>query len=161
MRTRVSTNGRRVVCQHVVGAGRERPRNSAHAKRVTKESLCVCLHLSALLLRFLTVLIMSSDASSGVVDRVSSFISENKKVVLVGAALTVAAVGAGVYFASTSRGSGEPDAEKAERKKKKSKSSKKKKTVKDTDGPILEEVKPKVEEVPEGTWLSSCPSCPY
>ncbi|KAK7681841.1 hypothetical protein QCA50_015188 [Cerrena zonata] len=92
---------------------------------------------------------MSSDASSGVVDRVSSFISENKKVVLVGAALTVAAVGAGVYFASTSRGSGEPDAEKADRKKKKSKSSKKKKTVKDTDGPILEEVKPKVEEIPE------------
>ena len=98
---------------------------------------------------------MASDAPSGVVDRVSSFISENKKVVLVGAALTVAAVGAGVYFASSSRGGGEPDAEKADRKKKKSKSSKKKKTVKDADGPILEEIAPKVQEVPEGTCLNA------
>lgn len=97
--------------------------------------------------------IMPSHASSGVVDRVSSFVSENKKVVLVGAALTVAAVGAGVYFASTSRGGGDPDVERADRKKKKSKSSKKKKTAKDADGPILEEVKQKVEEAPEGTWL--------
>ena len=72
-----------------------------------------------------------------------------------GAALTVAAVGAGVYFASSSRGGGESDAEKADRKKKKSKSSKKKKTVKDTDGPILEEIAPKVQEVPEGTCLNT------
>ncbi|CAL1702609.1 unnamed protein product [Somion occarium] len=90
----------------------------------------------------------ASESSAGVVDRVSSFVSEHKKAVIVGAAVAVAAVGAGVYFASTSRGGGAPDAEKGERKKKKNKS-KKRKAAKDADRPILEEIEPKVQEVPE------------
>lgn len=97
---------------------------------------------------------MSSPASStsqGVVDRVQAFVSENKRVILIGAALTAVAIGGAAYYASTS-GGGDPS-DKAERKKDKKKG-KKRKTVKDDDGPILEEVTPspapKVSEEPEG-----------
>ncbi|KAI0077999.1 ADP/ATP carrier receptor [Panus rudis PR-1116 ss-1] len=92
----------------------------------------------------------SSTTSPGVVDRVQNFVSENKKVVLVGAAIAVAAVGASVYFASTSRsaagegGAAGGDVEKGEKKKKK-KSGKKKKAAKDSE-PLLEEIAPKAEE---------------
>ncbi|KAI0795831.1 ADP/ATP carrier receptor [Abortiporus biennis] len=86
----------------------------------------------------------TSASSQTVVDRVQTFVAENKKVVLLGAALTVAAIGGAAYYASTSRTQG-GDVEKGEKKKDKKKG-KKKRGGKDSDGPILEEVKPKVEE---------------
>ncbi|KAH8105230.1 hypothetical protein BXZ70DRAFT_1004749 [Cristinia sonorae] len=93
----------------------------------------------------------SSTSSEGVVDRVQAFVAENKRAVLVGAALTVAAIGGAAYYASTSRRPGDGDAEKGERKrdKKKGKSSKKQKSAKDEDGPLLEETEPKVSETKE------------
>ncbi|CCL98887.1 uncharacterized protein FIBRA_00894 [Fibroporia radiculosa] len=95
---------------------------------------------------------MSSSTSQGVVERVQSFVSENKRAVLIGAAAAVVAIGGVAYYASTSRGPGGGDAEKGEYKKDKkkgSKSSKKRKTVKDADGPILEERSPRVADVAE------------
>ncbi|KII84825.1 hypothetical protein PLICRDRAFT_94959 [Plicaturopsis crispa FD-325 SS-3] len=85
---------------------------------------------------------MSSFDSStqSLVDRVQSFISENRRAVLIGTAAAVVAVGGAAYYASTSRG---PDDD-SERRKKKGSSSKKRKTVKDKDGPLLEERSPKV-----------------
>lgn len=83
----------------------------------------------------------SSDSSTqSLVDRVQSFISENRRAVLIGTAAAVVAVGGAAYYASTSRG---PDDD-SERRKKKGSSSKKRKTVKDKDGPLLEERSPKV-----------------
>ncbi|KZT66949.1 TPR-like protein [Daedalea quercina L-15889] len=89
----------------------------------------------------------SSTSSQGVVERVQSFVSENRRAVLIGTAAAVVAIGGVAYYASTSRGpgaGGDGDAEKGERKKDKKKS-KKRKTVKDKDGPILEERTPKTE----------------
>ncbi len=81
----------------------------------------------------------SSETATGIVERVQMFVAENKKAVLVGTAVAAVAVGGAVYYASSSKGSGD--------KKKRGKSSgtapKKKKTVKDRDGPLLEERKPK------------------
>lgn len=95
----------------------------------------------------------SSTSSQGVVDRVQSFVSENKRAILIGTAAALVAIGGVAYYASTSRGpGGEGDAEKGERKKDKkktSKSSKKRKSVKDKDGPILEERSPKVADESE------------
>ncbi|KAL6303601.1 ADP/ATP carrier receptor [Sparassis latifolia] len=88
---------------------------------------------------------MSSSTSQGVVDRVQHFVSENKRTLIIGTAAIVVAIGGVAYLASTSRSS-QGDAEKGERKKDKKKSSKKRKTVKDQDGPILEERSPKVAE---------------
>ncbi|TCD70393.1 TOM (translocase of outer membrane) complex component [Steccherinum ochraceum] len=86
----------------------------------------------------------ASTSSDGVVERVQNFVAENKRAVLLGAALTVAAIGGVAYYASTSRRSDDGDPEKGDRKKKKaSKSSKKTKSGKDEDGPLLEEAKPK------------------
>ncbi|KAF6756591.1 ADP/ATP carrier receptor [Ephemerocybe angulata] len=99
-------------------------------------------------------------ATSSVVERVQNFVSENKKAILLTAA--AAAIGAAgvAYYASTSRprpplgdvekGDGS-DASSSSGKKKKSKSGKKKKSKKDDSGPILEERKPKVATVSEGT----------
>ena len=84
---------------------------------------------------------MSSTSSQGVVDRVQAFVSEHKHAVLLATAAAVVAVGGVAYYASTSRGP-DGDVEKGEGKKDKKKS-KKRKTVKDDDGPILEERKPK------------------
>ncbi|KAI0942715.1 hypothetical protein AcW1_003272 [Taiwanofungus camphoratus] len=103
----------------------------------------------------------SSTSSQGVVDRVQSFVSENKRAILIGTAAALVAIGGVAYYASTSRGpGGEGDAEKGERKKDKkktSKSSKKRKSVKDKDGPILEERSPKVadESEPEDARLTA------
>ena len=83
----------------------------------------------------------SSTTSQGVVDRVQNFVSENKHAILIATAAAVVAVGGVAYYASTSRAPG-GDVEKAEGRKDKKKS-KKRKTVKDDDGPILEERKPK------------------
>ncbi|KAI0922458.1 hypothetical protein AcV7_005987 [Taiwanofungus camphoratus] len=103
----------------------------------------------------------SSTSSQGVVDRVQSFVSENKRAILIGTAAALVAIGGVAYYASTSRGpGGEGDAEKGERKKDKKKtrkSSKKRKSVKDKDGPILEERSPKVadESEPEDARLTA------
>ncbi|KAG6895158.1 hypothetical protein C0992_002875 [Termitomyces sp. T32_za158] len=93
---------------------------------------------------------MASSESSTFLDRAQSFISENKRVILIGAAAALAVGGVAYYASSSSRPRAQPDLEKGTRKEKKkgSKGGKKKKTVKDVDGPILEEIvppKPKVE----------------
>ncbi|KAE9394939.1 mitochondrial outer membrane translocase receptor TOM70 [Gymnopus androsaceus JB14] len=86
---------------------------------------------------------MSSSESSAatLVERVQNFVSENKQAILIGTAAAAIAVGGVAYYASTSS-SGSTDLEKGEKKDRKKK---KKKTVNDTDGPILEERKPKVQ----------------
>lgn len=89
----------------------------------------------------------SSEPTASLVERVQGFVSENKSAILIGAAAAIV-VGGGAYYASTSskpRGTG--DLEKADRKerKKAGKTGKKKKTLKDKDGPILEEREGKVE----------------
>lgn len=92
---------------------------------------------------------MASSEPSSFLDRAQSFISENKRVILIGAAAALAVGGVAYYASSSSRPHAQPDVEKGTRKeKKKGKGNKKKKSVKDVDGPILEEIvppKPKVE----------------
>ena len=90
----------------------------------------------------------SSTSSQGVVDRVQNFVSEHKHAVLLGTAAALVAIGGVAYYASSSRGPG-GDVERGEGKKDKQKS-KKRKTVKDEDGPLLEERKPKPAAVEEG-----------
>ncbi len=87
-------------------------------------------------------------SNTGFVERVHDFVAENKKAVLIGTAAAAIAVGGAVYYASTSRPADGTDLEKGDKKdrKKSSKGTKKKKSVKDKDGPILEERKPKVQE---------------
>ncbi|KAI0370674.1 TPR-like protein [Pilatotrama ljubarskyi] len=84
----------------------------------------------------------SSTSSQGVVDRVQNFVSEHKHAVLIGTAAALVAIGGVAYYASTSSSGPRGDVEKGEGKKDRKKS-KKRKTVKDDDGPILEECKPK------------------
>ena len=108
------------------------------------------------------LLMMSSTESTSLVQRCSDFVSENKKVVLIGTAAAVLAAGGAAYYVSTSRraGSGAGDAEKGEREMEGQKkgttgrSSKKRKTVRDKDGPILEERSPKI--VTEDGELDAC-----
>lgn len=84
--------------------------------------------------------------SSDFLSRVQTFFSENKKAIIIGTAAAAIAIGGAAYYASTtSRPSLDEDSdpEKGEKKtmKKKGKG-KKRKSVKDRDGPILEERKP-------------------
>lgn len=89
------------------------------------------------------------EPAPGVIDRVQTFVSEHRRAVLITAAVAVAAIGATAYYASTSRG----DAERAARRRKERKDKgKKKKTVKDEDGPILEEVEPKPDSLVDGAF---------
>ncbi|KAI0300644.1 mitochondrial outer membrane translocase receptor TOM70 [Multifurca ochricompacta] len=90
---------------------------------------------------------MSSEDS--IVDRVSSFISENKRGIVIGVAAAAVAVGGVAYYVASSRGtSGAGDEESLRSDKKKDKRKKKhKKTVRDKDEPILEERRPKAAEV--------------
>lgn len=93
----------------------------------------------------------SSSAPQGVVERVQNFVSENKRVVIIGAVVAAAAIGGAAYYASSSRAA--VDSEKAERKKDKKKAakpSKKKRAGGDADGPILEEIEPKVADEADG-----------
>lgn len=100
--------------------------------------------------------------SPGLLDRVQNFVSDNRRAVLIGAAAAAVAVGGAAYYAaSTSRrapsvAGSEPDLEKADSKGKKKPKSKKRKPAKDNDGPILEERRPKVEEVADSgaCWQS-------
>lgn len=105
--------------------------------------------------RFLYILrqfSMASEPIPGLAERVQGFVSENRKAILIGSAAAAIVIGGAVYYASTS--SARPgtlgDVEKADKKERKkgSKTGKKKKTVKDPDGPILEERSPKVETEP-------------
>lgn len=98
----------------------------------------------------------SSTSSQGVVERVQSFVSENRRAVLIGTAAALVAIGGVAYYASTSRGPGaDGDSEKGEHKKDKKKG-KKRKTMKDKDGPILEERSPKTELSEEGELAVLC-----
>ncbi|KAF8876057.1 mitochondrial outer membrane translocase receptor TOM70 [Infundibulicybe gibba] len=84
----------------------------------------------------------STTAAVTLADRMQSFVSENKRAILIGTAAAVLAVGgAAAYYASTSSSAREEDLEKAEKRERKKGKGKKKKTVKDADGPLLEEVK--------------------
>ena len=92
-----------------------------------------------------TVLIMSNSDSTtqSLVGRVQSFISENKRVVILGTAAVAIAAGGVAYYASTSKSRPKPDDSDRRKDKKKSK---KRKTGSDSETPILEEVpKPVVE----------------
>ncbi|KAF7290750.1 ADP/ATP carrier receptor [Mycena indigotica] len=85
-----------------------------------------------------------ADAAPGLIDRVQSFVSENRTALLVGAA--VLAAGGAAYYASSSSSSSSSGAERKKKGSSKPTSGKKKpgaKSVKDADGPILEERKPK------------------
>jgi hypothetical protein len=89
---------------------------------------------------------MSSDDT--VLDRISSFISENKLGVVIGAAAAAVAVGGVAYYVASSRAglvSGDEESLRGAKKKEKKKR-KHRKTAKDKDGPILEEKKPKATE---------------
>jgi import receptor subunit TOM70 len=79
-----------------------------------------------------------------VLDRLQSFVSDNKRVLLIGAAAAAVAAGA-VYYASAS--SSRPGKKDGKRKRKDGKDSKR---FGDSDGPILEERKPRVSVVDEG-----------
>jgi import receptor subunit TOM70 len=83
-----------------------------------------------------------TDTSEGLLQRVESFVSDNRKAIIAGAAFVFAAGGVG-YYLYASRNATKPthDLEKAPEGKKKKKSKKKK--VGADDGPILEERKPK------------------
>ena len=92
---------------------------------------------------------MSSDDSF--VDRVSSFVSENRRGIVIGVAAAAVAVGGVAYYVASSRGLGGPADEETGKKKDKKKK-KHKKSVKDKDGPILEERKPKADEESDDGW---------
>ena len=82
----------------------------------------------------------SSESSASLVERLQGFVSENKRAILIGTAAAAIAVGGVAYYASTSsRPRGPGDLEKGTKKKKKKSGKSGKKTVKDSDGPILEE----------------------
>ncbi|KAK7028375.1 ADP/ATP carrier receptor [Favolaschia claudopus] len=86
---------------------------------------------------------MASETSPGIVDRVQRFVEEHKTAILIGTGVAVA-LGGAAYLASTSGHGGDRD-----KKKKSPKTPKKRKSVRDADGPILEERKPKAEKVAE------------
>ncbi|KAG5636022.1 hypothetical protein H0H81_009373 [Sphagnurus paluster] len=93
----------------------------------------------------------STPEPATLLERAQSFLSENKRAVLLGTAAALAVGGVAYYAATSSRPRSElDDAEKGPKKdKKKGGKGKKKKTVKDTEGPILEErerPKPNVED---------------
>ncbi|KAF7328823.1 ADP/ATP carrier receptor [Mycena venus] len=87
---------------------------------------------------------MASETSPGIVDRVQRFVEEHKTAILIGTGVAVA-LGGAAYLASTS---GTADRDK-KKKGPRAGTPKKRKSVKDADGPILEERKPKVEQMPE------------
>ncbi len=103
---------------------------------------------------------MSSDDSF--VDRVSSFISENKRGLVIGVAAAAVAAGGVAYYVASSRADGGAGDEESLRsgKKKDKKKKKSKKSVKDQDGPILEERKPKGAEESEDDGCVSRPLYP-
>ncbi|KAH7886688.1 ADP/ATP carrier receptor [Phlebopus sp. FC_14] len=87
-----------------------------------------------------------SDPPPSVLDRLQDFVSENRRVILVGTAAAAIAVGAAYYVSSSSRPGQGKGRSKDKKKDKPSSSSKKRKTVNDPDGPVLEEIKPQAAE---------------
>jgi len=75
----------------------------------------------------------SDSSAQGFVDRVQSFVTENKRAILVGTALAVAAGGVALYASASS-------SPKASRDKKDKKSSGKSKSRDVESGPIIEEI---------------------
>lgn len=105
--------------------------------------ICSLLHSS------LNAPVMSNSDSPapGLVDRVQSFVSENKRAILIGTAVAAVAV---AYYASSSRPGRSP--------KKDKKKNKKRKTDQDVGGPILEERAPKVPDTDDPGELWPIPS---
>jgi import receptor subunit TOM70 len=99
-----------------------------------------------------------ASSESTLVERVQNLVSEHKRVIICTAAVALA-LGGVAYYVSTTRGPGDTDSEKGGRKAKDKrrspKGSKKRRSVKDEDGPILEERTPKVPEetIGEFTFL--------
>jgi import receptor subunit TOM70 len=88
----------------------------------------------------------SSGPSQSLVERAQTWVSDNKKAVIIGSAAAAIAIGAGIYIATAG-----PPSKPSKRSKDSSKSApKKRKPAKDVDTPILEEKKPasKVEIAP-------------
>ena len=104
---------------------------------------------------------MSSDDSFS--DRVSSFISGNRRGIVIGAAAAAVAIGGVAYYVASSRaGSGAGDEESLREGRKKDKKKKKhRKSAKDKDGPILEEKKPKATEVSDDGMRLLLPIHPF
>lgn len=86
-----------------------------------------------------------------IVERVQDFVAEHKNAILITTA--AAAVAAGIVYVQYASAQSSKDGESSEKKKKKKKSSSKDKKKDDSNGPILEERKPKVVE---STGLSLC-----
>ena len=82
--------------------------------------------------------IHNADVAPSYIDRIQDWVSENRRAILVTTAVALIAAGAVYYASSTCLPSS-----KGKFKEKKSK----KKLAGDSDGPIIEEVKPKIEEV--------------
>ena len=82
--------------------------------------------------------IHNADVAPSYIDRIQDWVSENRRAILVTTAVALIAAGA-VYYASSTC----PPSSKGKFKEKKSK----KKLASDSDRPIIEEVKPRVEEV--------------
>lgn len=87
---------------------------------------------------------MATTSSTSYFERIQDFVAENKKAVFIGSAAAALAVGGAIYYASTSGPGGDLEKGKSRDKRK---SSKKRKAVGDANGPIIEEIKPKVVEV--------------
>ncbi|KAF7986834.1 hypothetical protein HWV62_12616 [Athelia sp. TMB] len=89
----------------------------------------------------------SIDASSSLVQRCSDFLAEHRRAVLIGSAAVVVGAGAAYYASTSASRGGKPPKDGKGKKEKGGKP--KRKTVKDPDGPLLEERTPKVEEEDE------------
>ncbi|KAA1470860.1 mitochondrial outer membrane translocase receptor TOM70 [Dentipellis sp. KUC8613] len=89
----------------------------------------------------------SPPPASPLLDRLQAFVSDNKRGLLLTAAAAAVAAGGVAYYVASQRGArgdgapGDEESVKSDKKKKKKKAHKK--SVKDKDGPILEEIKPK------------------
>lgn len=92
-----------------------------------------------------TRLALPMSSEDTLAERVSSFISDNKRGIVIGVAAAAVAVGGVAYYVASSRASGGGRDEESLRagKKKDKKKKRPSKTVKDQDTPILEERKPK------------------
>jgi hypothetical protein len=79
------------------------------------------------------------NAAPSCLDRVQHFVSENRRALILATAAVVVAAGAAYYASSSTR----PSSGKGKSKDRKPK----KKSANDPDGPIIEEIKPTVEDV--------------
>jgi import receptor subunit TOM70 len=86
------------------------------------------------------------NAAPSCLDRVQHFVSENRRALILATAAVVVAAGAAYYASSSTR----PSSGKGKSKDRKPK----KKSANDPDGPIIEEIKPTVEDVHENAPLT-------